>query len=104
MGSLLELDLDLSTLPDEAGIYWLQRETGALPDNHLLVQLMRSAMLGSIGRSPTSDELPTLLAWQRHLMMRGGRAINHLLIGPACRGSRLLRSPRSTDSCPPKRP
>ena len=60
MGSLLELDLDLSTLPDEAGIYWLQRETGALPDNHLLVQLMRSAMLGSIGRSPTSDELPTL--------------------------------------------
>ena len=65
---VVALDLDLSTLPDEAGIYWLQRETGALPDNHLLVQLMRSAMLGSIGRPPTSDELPTLLAWQRQLM------------------------------------
>ena len=83
---VVALDLDLSTLPDEAGIYWLQRETGALPDNHLLVQLMRSAMLGSIGRSPTSDELPTLLAWQRQLMMRGGRAINHLLIGPGMHG------------------
>ena len=66
---VVALDLDLSTLPDEAGIYWLQRETGALPDNHLLVQLMRSAMLGSIGRRPTSDELPTLLAWQRQLMI-----------------------------------
>ena len=43
-------------------------------------------MLGSIGRSPTSDELPTLLAWQRQLMMRGGRAINHLLIGPGMHG------------------
>ena len=83
---VVALDLDLSTLPDEAGIYWLQRETGALPDNHLLVQLMRSAMLGSIGRPPTSDELPTLLAWQRQLMMRGGRAINHLLIGPGMHG------------------
>ena len=54
MGSTLEhFDLDLfSAFPDGAGpeeavLYALYRQTGALPDDHVMVDILRSTMLGA---------------------------------------------------------
>ena len=51
MGSTLEhFDLDLfSAFPEEAVLYALYRQTGALPADHVMVDILRSTMLGATG-------------------------------------------------------
>ena len=78
--------LDLSSMPEEVALYWLQRQSGALRPDHLLVQLVRAGTLGAIGMPPPAAELRTLHTWQREIQMRAGGAINHLLIGPGMVG------------------
>ena len=34
--------LDMRTMPTEVALYWLYRETGALPSDHLLVDVLQA--------------------------------------------------------------
>mmetsp|Transcript_28227 Transcript_28227/g.93824 ORF Transcript_28227/g.93824 Transcript_28227/m.93824 type:complete len:455 (+) Transcript_28227:90-1454(+) len=89
MGSTLEhFDLDLfSAFPEEAVLYALYRQTGALPDDHVMVDILRSTMLGATGfdlRGQSSESWEIL---QQALLHHGGERITNLLVGPGYHGA-----------------
>ena len=78
-------------MPEEVALYWLYRSNGALPDNHLMVQMMQATMRGAAGLfnrfwSGTKESYPTLDTFQQILRHRGGPAVNNMLLGPGLSG------------------
>lgn len=73
-------------MDEEVALFWLLRETSALRDEHLIRQILRCNMLGAVGLLPLDGRersafAPTMNAWQRQLLLRGGNSINSLVLG-----------------------
>ena len=74
------------SVPEEAMLYSLFRETGALPNNHVLVDIMRSSMLQAVGVNVSGEDFSSWETLQKALLHHGGQRILNLLVGPGHHG------------------